>query len=224
MPLTLLHSETGEFDLSTDEEVFGYTANQNRRCQIQMEVEHDDNFPAGTWELKVDIGGFTWDGGKQSKTGQAVNKVAFTSMPFIMRDEQLLQIFVKGPPGIQDEVTVSVWLYDLESIDAQSFTVTIPEPGQTTGYAVCYDESGDPEAGVEVNCVVRQIPEGLTGVVADNTIRTETSSVDGLIQFDNLFRGVKYSFQRGGSSRVHMVTIPDDAGETYQLPSMIGNP
>jgi len=96
------------------------------------------------------------------------------------------------------------------------------DPEMTTGFVVAYDEVGDPEQGVEFTFLIRQAPLNGLGISYDSTPRTAMSDENGLVEFTDLFKGVTYSFSRGTSAKNFIVTIPADAGATYELPSMVG--
>jgi hypothetical protein len=108
--------------------------------------------------------------------------------------------------------------------DAEMTTVTLTpsDVDKTTGYLVCYDENGTVEQGVAISCFVSQIRSSGMGIAFDSTERTETSGADGLVQFSNLVKGATYTFKRGTSAKTYLVTVPDNAGATYELPDIIG--
>lgn len=99
--------------------------------------------------------------------------------------------------------------------------ITPSSPGLTTGYLTAYDEDGIAEAGVEIHCEARQFVDAV-GVALDSEVRTEISAANGLVQFTNLFKGASYSFRRGVSEKLYVVTIPSNAGVTYELPAIVG--
>jgi hypothetical protein len=110
------------------------------------------------------------------------------------------------------------------TLSMTALTITPSEPGQTTGYLVCYDEDGVVEVGTSVSMAARK-PGSSTGLGLDDTTRTVLSDANGLVEFANLFKGERYSIWRGtDSSKAIEVTIPAAAGATYELPSVAGRP
>jgi hypothetical protein len=102
-------------------------------------------------------------------------------------------------------------------------TVITPSIGQfTTGYLTVLDQEGLPEEAAQIKLVVREVPSSVAGLAFDGQTRTEVSDAAGLVEFANLVKGVTYSMQRGTSKKSYLVTIPADAGDTYPLPSIIG--
>ncbi len=101
-------------------------------------------------------------------------------------------------------------------------------PGLTTGYLTTYSQLGVPEAAVEITATVERVTDpdvfDLVGISLDKTPRTEVSDAAGLIQFTNLFKGVTYTFKRGTNPAGKTVPIPVEAGPSYQLPLIVGNP
>ena len=106
-------------------------------------------------------------------------------------------------------------------------------PGQVTGYIYTYDEDGVIETGVTIKCYAKDITadtEDLAdiqyGFALDTATRTVVSDGAGLAEFPNLFKGVTYAFWRGTdeTGRVFNVTIPADAADPYELPSLLGIP
>ena len=103
-------------------------------------------------------------------------------------------------------------------------TITPSAVGATTGYLTCYSENGVVESGVTVTIQARSTPLTTTGIAVDDTVRSATSDVNGLVQFTNMLIGVSYSICRGSSSQVFTVTIPANAGATTSLTSITGSP
>lgn len=88
-------------------------------------------------------------------------------------------------------------------------------PDQTTGYATCYDENGDPEAGEIVTLELVSFSSATNGNTFDRTARTATSDANGLVQFDGLFQGAIYRARRGtGPWKVFTA----DAADTTPIP------
>lgn len=101
-------------------------------------------------------------------------------------------------------------------------SITPSNPGYTTGYATCYDETGVAEASVVVTATIVQLDSSDVGHVYDTAVLSETSDVDGLVQFPNLVLGATYRFTRGTKEK--LITIPLASGSTYALPSFVGTP
>lgn len=98
----------------------------------------------------------------------------------------------------------------------------VPSPaGQTTGYLTCYDENGIIESGTEVTIKPYSTDPNTGGQVIDLTPRTALSDGAGLVQFPNLLNGVTYQIWKDPSIK-YRVKIPKTAGETFELPSIIG--
>ena len=107
-----------------------------------------------------------------------------------------------------------------------SVALTASAPGLTTGFLYTYDEDGAIEPSVPVTAIIRQPPSGGAGAAYDATPRTVTSDGSGLAEFPNLFKGATYSFYRGDGTTYpqYTVVVPADAGDSYELPSVIGAP
>lgn len=104
-------------------------------------------------------------------------------------------------------------------------------PEQVTGYFYTYDPAGAIEEDVEIHSYAKDIialtddeAEVQIGYALDTTIRTVISDADGLVEFPGLFKGVTYSFKRGTSGSEYQITIPVDAADPYELPSILGMP
>ena len=94
-------------------------------------------------------------------------------------------------------------------------------PGQVTGFLTCYDENGLVEENASVSLQFAN-PGTLTiGFGFDESVRTETSDENGIVQFSGLFKGAKYRIQRG-NSEAEDVTIPESATDPYELVSVVG--
>lgn len=91
----------------------------------------------------------------------------------------------------------------------------------TTGYLTVLDDEGVAEAGVPIYVKFISAPSGDTGYGYDTETRTVTSDVNGLVQITGLVKGAKYKIYRGEVSN-YPITIPANAGNTYELVSIIG--
>ncbi len=67
--------------------------------------------------------------------------------------------------------------------------------------AVYMDENQDPEADVLVSVQMETGP-GTAGFILDQKIRTETSDVDGIVEFAGMLRGATYAIWRGDGATV----------------------
>lgn len=109
-----------------------------------------------------------------------------------------------------------------------SMTAIVVTPGSgdaTTGYLTCLNQSGIAESGAIVYCQTAEPPTSGTGFAYDSAIRSETSDVDGLVEFTGLIKGASYYIWRGGTKRpasLEAITISAGAGSTYALPSLVG--
>ncbi|MFM7845372.1 MAG: hypothetical protein ACKPEY_14225, partial [Planctomycetota bacterium] len=100
-------------------------------------------------------------------------------------------------------------------------TITPSDPPQTTGYLVCYDEEGSPQAGITITLSLRAAAG--TGAALDTTERTSVSDGAGVVQFPVLFRGANYVIGRGPSPRRFTFTVPLSAGPAFEIPSIFGS-
>lgn len=110
-----------------------------------------------------------------------------------------------------------------ETYSLTAHTLTPSDPSRTTGWLIAYDDEGEPEAGVTIYCSASK-PGEVAGGAHTSEPRSAVSDVDGIAEFPNLFPGFRYRFWRGTSTERVSVTIPSDAGATYELPSIIGAP
>lgn len=88
----------------------------------------------------------------------------------------------------------------------------------TLGYFTVYDIAGDPLASESITYKQTSNVSGY-GTSFEPDTATLTSDVNGLVQV-NLYKGANYAFTRTGS-KAFTVTIPDDAGDSYELPNML---
>ena len=93
-------------------------------------------------------------------------------------------------------------------------------PGQVTGFLYTYDEDGVVEASATVEIRFRNLAG--TGIAFDRAIRTETSDVNGLVSFTNLFAGAEYELRRETNGTWRTVTVATDASSTFALPNFWG--
>ncbi len=100
--------------------------------------------------------------------------------------------------------------------------VSVPasDPGLVTGYYHCYDKDGVIESGAIVQMKFHK--SSGSGISGDVSVRSETSGVDGLVSFTNLFTGADYMVRRGTDRPWHRITIDADATTPYALPDVWG--
>jgi hypothetical protein len=101
--------------------------------------------------------------------------------------------------------------------------VVIPPSGagRLTGFLYTYDENGEEEANVPVTLEAIKIPATVTGIALDGLPRTETSAIDGLTVFTNLFNGVTYRLTRGDGIPVR-ITVPLTAADPWEMIGAVG--
>jgi hypothetical protein len=94
----------------------------------------------------------------------------------------------------------------------------------TTGNYTVYNQDGVAEEGAIIYMQIKEIPPNNIGFAYDSATRSEVSDVNGLVTFDNLFKGAQYRMWRGNTSinRRRVIAIPSTAGDTIELPSIIG--
>jgi hypothetical protein len=101
--------------------------------------------------------------------------------------------------------------------------VITPGTGEvTTGWLVCLDETGQPEAEVRVYARLVEVPDAETGFAHSSQTQEELSAENGVVEF-SLIKGASYFVWRGRSNppqTMDPVSIPSDAGSTYELPSV----
>jgi hypothetical protein len=98
--------------------------------------------------------------------------------------------------------------------------IAASDPTLVTGYLYCYDEEGEPEAGVIVQ--VRAKSYAGYGVAYDTKIRPEVSNAVGLVSFTNMKPGATYQIRRGEEGDWDDVTLPTTATDPYSLPNVFG--
>ena len=122
--------------------------------------------------------------------------------------------------GITDTLVVADDVAETYSLDAISFTPSTPP--EITAYLTAIDNNGIIQSGVDVS--IQYVKPYGTGTAFDGTLRTETSDVNGLVQFTGLVVGATYRLSRGASRRHPIsVHIPTDATSPYALPSIVGD-
>lgn len=94
------------------------------------------------------------------------------------------------------------------------------DPDTVTGYLICYDAAGQPEAGVPITLRQTAYPSGSTGGAFSGVPRTVVSAAStGLVEFTGLFVGAQYEAQRpNGSTEKFTVTDTDP----FPMPSIFG--
>ena len=106
-------------------------------------------------------------------------------------------------PGFDSEfdtVTVS----GSTSLDVTMTEIGVTAPStvyKSTGIGLVLDENQDPETGVLVSVQMETGP-GTAGFILDQKIRTETSDVDGIVEFAGMLRGATYAIWRGDGATV----------------------
>jgi len=181
-----------------------------------MSVTLTTNAPLGVTAAKA----FTPDTDTVIATASSVtagsNDASFYTVVFAtLADGQYRIVYYEGTdPVASEDVTVGDGAISIDDIDPS-------DPGKRTGYYVCYDENGVVESGVEVQCWCYYAPS--TGLALDSAVRTETSDVDGLVQFTNMIVGAKYKFRRGdwAESKAVSVTVESGSG-AFALDSVVG--
>jgi hypothetical protein len=107
---------------------------------------------------------------------------------------------------------------------AISIPVTTPSViALVTGYWTCLSHLGVAESGVLVSLKIVDFSKKQAGLVLDETVRTATSGVDGLVQFTNLVPGATYEGWRGTSTKRFQVTIPLGATGSIPMGNIIGS-
>lgn len=103
-------------------------------------------------------------------------------------------------------------------------TITPSDPGKVTLFSPCYDENNELAEGVIIKLQQTQLPASL-GIAGRTAVRSAASNVSGIAEFINGLPGATYIVSRGSNpAQTATVTIPDDATDPYQLPSISGSP
>ena len=126
---------------------------------------------------------------------------------------------VAKPGYMGQSATVAISEDKQLNVSLEKVIVSPSPPGQTTGYAIVYDEQGAVEPGVTVYCRLVQL--NVYGVVGDTQQRSAQSNQQGVVAFPGLVKGATYAFRRSnGVERV--LRVPLDAGDTIELPPLMG--
>jgi len=108
-----------------------------------------------------------------------------------------------------------------EDPDDPPIVVTPAVGDNTTGYTTTLDADLEVQPNVTVKVQLIQLPTA-AGITNSNAVRSVLSSDVGLAQMP-LRKGATYRIWAGGDDKkVEVVTVPADAGGTYQLPSLVG--
>lgn len=108
-----------------------------------------------------------------------------------------------------------------EDPDDPPVVVTPAVGDNTTGYTTTLDADLEVQPDVTVKIQLIQLPSA-AGITNSNAVRSVVSSDVGLAQMP-LRKGATYRIWAGGDDKnVEVVTVPADAGGTYQLPSLVG--
>lgn len=104
-------------------------------------------------------------------------------------------------------------------------TVITPGVGNlTTGYLVALDHEGEPVAAIPVYYQMLEPTSNETGFAYNGIQHSVNSAGNGVAQFP-LVKGASYLIWRNKKPQVSAaITIPADAGDTYELPSIVGRP
>lgn len=92
-------------------------------------------------------------------------------------------------------------------------------PATTTLFGTVLDANGDPQSGVVVTCKMLKKPAG-SGKLYSPAILTDTSGVDGVVEFD-VPKGGHYEVSRANGLASVFQTIAADAGTTTELDSVL---
>jgi|GEM_PF-4701320 len=126
---------------------------------------------------------------------------------------------VAKPGYMGQSATVAISEDKQLNVSLEKVIVSPSPPGQTTGYAIVYDEQGAVEPGVTVYCRLVQL--NVYGVVGDTQQRSAQSNQQGVVEFPGLVKGATYAFRRSNGVE-RMLRVPLDAGDTIELPPLMG--
>lgn len=149
-----------------------------------------------------------------SSVTAGTNDASFYTIVFATANDGVyrLALYIGTFVAATETVTVGDGVFDISVIGPS-------DPGKRTGYLVCYDQNGDVESGVAVECWCVYAPN--TGLALDSQIRTATSDVDGVVQFANMIVGAKYRVKRGDNSQVYNVEVATGTG-AFAINSIVG--
>lgn len=127
-------------------------------------------------------------------------------------ENQTLDGVLYGPTGADFEGTLE-----------QNGISGPPPAGQLLGLMTCLDESGQPEAGVEIHVQMIAPPEDLTANAFDSRVWTQISDANGAVAFNGLVQGAMYRVWRGCETwKAADFEVPD-TGTTMGLADVIGS-
>ena len=109
-----------------------------------------------------------------------------------------------------------------ETYSMTAVALAASDVDKTTGYTYTLNSSGVATQGIAVDIQAAYSGQwSAAGVVHAGTSRSETSDADGLVEFTNLVQGGEYDISSVSGETIR-VTVPTDAGATYQLPTVVG--
>jgi|GEM_PF-4511609 len=111
-----------------------------------------------------------------------------------------------------------------EDPDDPSVVITPGTGSITTGYLTCLDLEGAAQEEVTVYCQLMDPPADGTGFAYSTKVQSEESAANGVVEFPML-KGCSYHVWRSSVKKpegLDLITIPTDAGSTYELPSLRG--
>lgn len=117
---------------------------------------------------------------------------------------------------------------EVDGAESPTYSMTIvatleaSNPGAITGQLTALDEDSLGAAGIEFFWNLFKPGATSTGFGFVSTQKTTTSGVGGITSFPNLVPGEWYRFRRGVGGTPHDHQIPANAGNGYELPSIIG--
>jgi len=99
-----------------------------------------------------------------------------------------------------------------------ALSITPSDPGETTGWLLCLDEQGNPQAGVRHTIIQVGPANGTTGNSYSKVPRTVQSDNSGLVTVTGHIPGGSYRINRENGPQQSYVA----ASDTFQLPSCAG--
>jgi hypothetical protein len=168
----------------------------------------------------------------QAETNYSLIAFTFTgsgAIPATVQVETAVAIsdpWAAALPGDYAEGSAGYLLSDLHDrleaqvADGPAVVVPAPAAGQTTAWAMCYDEDGLIEEGVQI--YIKCVYAAGDAAVYDGEEIILTSNADGLAA-GSIPRGtsLKFSARRGGGRRVRFAGVDADS---LALPGMVGTP